>query len=567
MFGLSVSSTSSSLPAPESLGELLFSNNDISILRTRKANYPVSLHTLDSTKLLVVDGKVYDRSLESLVSEVSTCCRIGPATLDKFLFDLDGEFFVYLIDLNSNTLHIYGDHLNRLPLYYGRRGMQWMVSRDIYHLQSFISSEIDRLNLAEYLVLNYNLENRTLFSNIYSLQIDEYLRVNLSRGEIEVLQRRFSYPAPIESTTKRITPEFIDRMADSFIQSCERRSGSKSVLSLSGGMDSRSVAAGLRRAGVTFVAATFEDEDGTATNDVLIAEEIAKLLNVDWTKIELKNESFSKDVSRAVRFKLGIQPSRLYFLYQYCEKIRDVYGENITFFTGDGGDKVFPDLTSGISFNDNQKLLNHILNEHCEFSPRQASLLVGVSEFDLRDQFRRAIERLPGNNSKLKYEQFILRGRMKRYIFEGEDRNRSFYWSTTPFLSKSFYSLMMSIDRELKADEGLYSLFIARLDPAIGLIRSEKYSRGNIIIGKKIYSFLKNASNVLLSRKYKEYIKSYFKRSRNPMVTAKMYTSEITKYTSEKQLIDMELVNLDREKYSIGQLSLIVTCIYLQRLL
>lgn len=565
MFGLSVFSSNPLLSIPGSPCKLLFSNDKISITKTESTDYPISLHKLDRDTLLIIEGKIYDRELESIIATVNAFYHTELKALDNFIFNIDGEFYIYLVDLISNVLHVYGDHLNRLPLYYGRNGTQWMVSRDIYHLTRFHSSTIDRLNLAEYLVLNYNLEERTLFSGIYSLQINRLLRVNMSTGDMASLAREAYHVLPAESTILKLSDKVLDGIVDSFVLSCKNRCGVKNVLSLSGGMDSRSLAVGLKRAGLSYSAVTFEDEDGTATNDVIIAEEIARTLELDWTKIQLDNSSFPDDVYSAVRFKLGIQPSRLYFLYQYCHKVLNAYGGSITFFTGDGGDKVFPDLSDGISFDDNQKLLDHILKEHSEFSLCDAAFLAGVPESDLRNQFLRIVDELPGNQSKLKYEQFILRGRMKRYIFEGEDRNRAYYWSTTPFLSKPFFSLMMSIDRNIKANSEFYRSFVARLDPAIGLIRSEKYSAGGIIVGRKLYALLKNVSNILLSRKNKEYMKSIFKRSKNPNITAQLYRAEIEKYADAASLINMQVVKREQQKYSVGQLSLVVTCIYLER--
>jgi len=156
---------------------------------------------------------------------------------------------------------------------------------------------------------------------------------------------------------------------------------------------------------------------------------------------------------------------------------------------------------------------------------------------------------------------------MKRYIFEGEDRNRNYFWSTTPFLSKDFFSLMMSIDAEIKRQEIFYFNFISHLNQDVAAIRNENFSKGKLQIGKEVYYIIKQLSNQFLSRKSKEYLKSIFKNSSSPSHSAKQYIEEIRRLLPINDLLDNKSIVKNLNNYSTGQLSILLTFLKVDEIL
>jgi asparagine synthase (glutamine-hydrolysing) len=434
------------------------------------------------------------------------------------------------------------------------------VSRDITLVQKIINTPIKNLNLAEFFVFDYNLCDRSIFESIYQLQLFENLELNLKSGEFTAFEKKLRYNFH-ESEIKYLTDELLDNMVNKFLKACKNRGGEKNVLSLSGVMGSRSVAAGLKKIGMPVEGVTFQDEDKPAVNDVKLAEEIASSLGIKWSKILLTTNSFLNDLEEIIEFKLGIQPARFYYLFQYCKKVYELYGNRIVFWTGDGGDKVFPELTHGITFDQNQRLFNYIIKENYEFSIPEAAQLTGVSKKDLINQIWTTITSYPGKNSGDKLQYFYLSGRMKRYIFEGEDRNRNFFWSTNPFLSKQFFELIMKIHPSIKKDNHFYTKFIGKLDQKTANIRNENFSKGNIQLNRDLYRFFKNQANSLLSRKSKEYIKSLFKGGGRPNKAIREFKNEILNFEEGGQPINMKLVKSKFSNYSSAQLSLILTAL------
>lgn len=566
MIGISVFSNSPLQDDPLHNGKVLFSNDQYKVVENYSyEEYPIVTFQPNQDCIFVLEGKIFDQSVHHFFENVNSKYT-DLYKIEEYLFGIDGEFYLYILDSKTNSLTVYGDYLNRLPLFYGTKDNKWIVSRDVNQVQQYLQSPINKLNLAEFFVMDYNLEDRTLFEEVFTLQMENYLKVDMLNNQVQVMRKSFVNDFS-KKDIEELTPVLLNEMSTLFVRACSSRATGKSVLSMSGGMDSRSVAAGLKKAGKSFDGITFEDEEKRAANDVIIAKEIADTLNVNWRKIDLTTNSFSEDAYELTAYKLGLQSSRLYLSYQYCKKAGELLGSSVIFFTGDGGDKAFPDLTKGITFNDDQKLFDLIIMENYEFMIKEASKIVGIEESDLRNQIFKSIQNLPGSDSGLKYEQFILRGRMKRYVCEGEDRNRRFFWSTSPFFSKDFFSLMMRIDPSIKRDQEFYRNFISEINPAIAEIRNENLSKGKLTINKSFYNYVKRLVNKFFSRKLKESLKATFKSAKHPSHLAKLYQNEIKLYANGPHLIDMDLVLQNLSKMSNGQLSLILSYVLVHNLM
>ncbi|WP_375585927.1 asparagine synthase-related protein [Cyclobacterium xiamenense] len=558
MLGLSLFSREGGWENSASAHRVLFSNERLVVTLNSSYDYPHEIRKTDTGEVLILEGKIYDRSTSALFDGLQE--RLGSEhELEQYLFDTDGEFYLYVIDLKNPTVKVFGDHLNRLPLYYGSRDGRWIVSRDIGFVQEYLRAPMDPLHLAEFLVFDYNLAQHTLFDQVFHLQIDEKLVVDSTLGEVTALTRHFSYDfssKPID----RVDQPRLQKMASVFLRASKQRATALNILSLSGGMDSRSVAASLHKGGATLTGITFEDEEKSAANDVLIAREIAETLQMNWQKIDLTSASFLEDIEETIRFKMGIQPARFYFLNQFCKKVFHRFGADITFFTGDGGDKVFPDLTNSIDFSDDRKLVDLILRENYEFSISEAARLAGIDPEVLSQYIYQTIAGFPGKTSGRKHEYFLLTCRMKRYIFEGEDRNRRFFWATTPFLSRPFFDLMVQIHEDVKRSDDFYKRFIRQLNEEVAAIRDENYSSGKVTVSKNFYRWVKNKANSLLSRKQKEKLKAVFE-GRKASKTIAGYKDLILNWETKESPIDLALAQKNIDQYSQGQLSLITTAL------
>jgi asparagine synthase (glutamine-hydrolysing) len=62
-----------------------------------------------------------------------------------------------------------------------------------------------------------------------------------------------------------------------------------------------------------------------------------------------------------------------------------------------------------------------------------------------------------------RYVHFMIYENAMRQLFEGEDRNRAYFWSVSPFYSIKFYDYVMNCPDNQKSWLGLYNSFLRKL--------------------------------------------------------------------------------------------------------
>jgi asparagine synthase (glutamine-hydrolysing) len=78
---------------------------------------------------------------------------------------------------------------------------------------------------------------------------------------------------------------------------------------------------------------------------------------------------------------------------------------------------------------------------------------------------------------------FVVCERALKWQSEGEDRNRCYFWSTTPFSGTHFFNYAMGCPDEQKSQFGLYREFLQALSPAAAAV--EYAGRGGSVTSDK----------------------------------------------------------------------------------
>lgn len=360
----------------------------------------------------------------------------------------NGEYVKYSIDLERNTLTVETDFLSRLPLYVYKSDGEFALLREPKILRTMGKLTIDRIGLFEYLVFGYPLGNRTLLSGLSRVFPNFKLTFNLVTGEY---------------TIEEETPNFEEMkeegdLIQSFIEAIRLRIGSPNTLLLSAGMDSRLVGAGLKYLEVPFKAIFFTVGE-KYKEEIEIVRETAERLGVSLIEVKLK-----EDISLFERLSVlkdGLDNAGAFMLHLF-----DGVERSGIFMTGDGGDKVLPDLRPPGLIMSIERLADFVLEENALMRPSVASRLVGKKN-DFKTHLIEHLLSYPEKNKKMKYVHFLIMERGFRWLFEGEDRNRFFVWSTTPFYDKVFFLTAMSIDEKKKRNYRLFRKILEKLSPSL----------------------------------------------------------------------------------------------------
>src|SRR5205807_3484535 len=117
------------------------------------------------------------------------------------------------------------------------------------------------------------------------------LRAKIINGRLEYRMRKlYRWNLDDEDHSRSIRQQARE-FGELFVDACRNwgthvDSGGN-VVSLSGGHDSRAVAAGIVRSGTPLVAVTYRDPNGKRENEVRCAQCVVRALNIEWNCIDL----------------------------------------------------------------------------------------------------------------------------------------------------------------------------------------------------------------------------------------------------------------------------------------
>jgi len=140
--------------------------------------------------------------------------------------------------------------------------------------------------------------------------------------------------------------------------------------------------------------------------------------------------------------------------------------------TGDGGDKTLPYLFPLHSAKHFEKLLIRN-NQFSKAKVNESYFSFNIKTFE--EEIMQYLQDIPEKRNELKYKHFLLFERGQNWLYEGEDRNRSYIWSTTPFYSPQFFKLAHSIPEKEKEKFKLFREFTRLIDPRLNEISNANW--------------------------------------------------------------------------------------------
>jgi asparagine synthase (glutamine-hydrolysing) len=107
----------------------------------------------------------------------------------------------------------------------------------------------------------------------------------------------------------------------------------------------------------------------------------------------------------------------------------------------------------------------------------QACRLADVDVTDFKEELLAVLRCYPEADAQHKYIHFMIYERAMRWLFEGENHNRCYFWSVTPFYALDFFRAAMSARNDLKRGHRLYAAFLTHLDAGLAAINDAKRGR------------------------------------------------------------------------------------------
>ena len=410
----------------------------------------------------------------------------------------DGDFLLVLVHKADGGIYVINDVFGRLPTYVHLRDGLLILSRDLRRVTQVLgAADFDRMALAQYLLLGFPLGNRSWFAGIKSLEPGSLVRIAPPDSSPQVT-RLHEFNLEGEEHSNQSPTENARNLASRFREACRQRTGGagENVVSLSGGLDSRAVAAGLRREEIPFTAATFLDSQQTNAADVRVAARVAEALGVEWQLFHPRPPQ-GKDLVQLLDLKSGANNLRMSFILPFFHQLLEKFGPGITYFTGDGGGDALGVSSPYRRISSPQALLDYVIERYQIWPLDQVAALTRLAGQDIKAELAEHLASYPETAPDRKYKHFFCLEVATKMYHEGEDRNRHFFWSVTPFYSFEFFHYAMNCPDRDKQGYRLYREFLAQLHPAVGGI---DYADWQAPLSSLKFSLLYQAKNLTRRR-------------------------------------------------------------------
>ena len=431
-----------------------------------------------------LEGAIYSSGPERLEKFIAEALRADSAPrcaamVKDFVSQEDGEFVVAAAQHGTGRSLLFNDVLGRLPLFMAKAsgGSGLVVGRSLSAVIALRGGPLrsDRLGIASRLLFGYPLDSRTEHEGIESVPESSLVWVG-SAGEMPTLiAGEVQFGGAPENVGARCRSggegDLLEALGNGPVRACERRinrlRGWMPTLALSGGFDSRLVACALKRTGADVETITRTDYLSDRA-DATTAEQVAAAL--DFRHHAIPCGAIGMDLIRRLS---GIGEGGLAIdvghMLGFLEKARERIGPARFLLTGDGGDKTAaPLLPLGRMTQSGEvaRMMSALSSRELE----ACRVLTGLSAAEIRDYIDQSLRSQPGRTVPEKVRALAFRQRGRRWLNLGEDRNRTVFWSTTPFYAPEYFFRANAIPDALKQRDRLYLRLLGWFDKRLARI-------------------------------------------------------------------------------------------------
>jgi asparagine synthase (glutamine-hydrolysing) len=460
--------------APGFSRRLIWQDRHSHLSCTTREHYPVFAWENDDF-LVHLEGRIYNLDHARLATELLRLSqrlfqeKTGQtAFLNRWLLEVDGDFLLVLVHKADGAIYVINDVFGRLPTHIHLRDGWLILSRDLRRVTQVLGpADFDRMALAQYLLLGFPLGKRSWFDGIEYLEPASLITISPRDASIKVAKLH-EFNLEGQEHGHRTPAENAHNLAGLFRQACRQRTGGagNNVVSLSGGLDSRAVAAGLKRDEIPFSAATFLNYQQTNAADVRVASQVAEALGVEWRLFHPRPPQ-GKDLVQLLNLKSGANNLRMSFILPFFHQLLKKFDPEITYYTGDGGGDALGVSSPYRRIGTPQALLDYVIERYQIWPLEQVAALTRLTGQDIKAELAEHLASYPETTPDLKYKHFFCLEVATKMYHEGEDRNRHFFWSVTPFYAFEFFRYAMNCPDRDKEGYRLYREFLAQLHPAV----------------------------------------------------------------------------------------------------
>lgn len=452
------------------LNEILLDKQKFVLASTKYGKYPIKQFENEQF-YICIEGRIYNKDDSLLQNEIfglaeklTNNSENSKQKLTDWLLNTDGEFIVIIYHKQSSRIAIFNDLFSHLPAYYNLSDNQLVLSRSLRHVSKVTCiKEFDRMSMALYMIFLYYPFNRTFLKDIYRLEPATLIQVDLDQKTIEKAVI-YTFNFEIKKYKNISLKDNADELSRLFAKAVKDRVDSKhqTVITLSGGMDSRILLAALMKEGLPFEAETWVDTGKVAEEDAEVAGKLAELFGFNWQLMELKF-SEAKYAIELLKYKDGMCPLWKQQIVYFFNTLKQKYNSNIRLLTGNVGWSLRYTLQAKRKVLTLNGLARYIVSRNQYIQLFAISSLTGIPEDEIINEVAKCFSKYPEKNLLQKNTHFLIYERGMKFLVQGGDRVKALLWNTFPDFSTHFFSYAMNCPDRQKEGYKLYTAVLANL--------------------------------------------------------------------------------------------------------
>lgn len=443
----------------------------------------------------------------------------------SFSFGNDEETIINKIKLlNGNyaaiidTLHkmyLVVDRVSTLPIFYCKIRDDIVISDSILSIREYFNiNKLSDLNYKEFLAAGYTSGCRTIFDDVYMLQAGSYAIIDKTREEIVVKdyylhKHNEKSDFDIDTALKKLD-EVILNMFNRLVTSAE---GRQLVLFLSGGYDSRLVAANLKRLNYEKVICVTIGKN--SNNDVRVAKKIAKhfgypIIQIVPNRRWIKNFVSSKEFKQCMtQNSYGYAISYPQGLYIYELLKQGKIPKNSIVITGNSGDMIEgKDVCNDFEYGkicSHDEVINSILKQHYSLQGQRYTSTPVLKSFVNQEIGWK--KEYTFDEAQDAYEYFNWRARQAKYVVNDVANYNDILgvdWRL-PLWDNEFVDYWLDVPMSMRFKRKLYYLYVKK---------ENLPTANNVTLKQKIFAYVKKKFPSIIN-KYRYYARLalYFRSS------------------------------------------------------
>jgi hypothetical protein len=338
---------------------------------------------VENDELLILgQGKIINNQ-RNMNDTIIFPSELKPDVLSNFCRNVDGFFYLIIIDLKQKNAWIISDKLGMFKLYYSYLNFVLSFSNYPANLAKN-SSERDEKGQIEFLLINYSVE-KTIFKNISRTTSANIIVFNKNGIRKTKYYNAVDYLLELSRSEKFIS---LEDTALEFRKIINDYTRSNILITLTSGLDSRLLLAGLNNNYSKVKSFTFGVRDN---QEVLIAKKISNNLGMHHTEILLNDnyktfltDNYFNFIRDSAFIDLNI--NRFHYLYVW-KNLSEIFNDH-TVLTGIGGNTFLRDGLS-VSHQTNDLLFNLIYtnNKYETVKNYIKSKKILLDKFNIKTEF------------------------------------------------------------------------------------------------------------------------------------------------------------------------------------